>query len=52
MQCWDCSTTDTLRVRSVPRGRLYHLLSAWWWELVWALSWDPQNAVASRHGVM
>lgn len=21
MQCWDCSTTETLRVRSVPQGR-------------------------------
>lgn len=38
MQCWDCSTTETLRVRSVPRAGLCHWLSAWWWEMVWSPS--------------
>lgn len=48
MQCWDCSMMETLRVR----GGLRYWLSSWWWELVWALSLDPQNAAAARHGVM
>lgn len=51
-EVWDCSTTETLRVRNVPRAGLWQWLSAWWWELEWALSLDPQNAAAFRHGVM
>lgn len=52
MLCWDCTLTETLRVRNVPRAGLCHCLSAWWWELVWALSMNSQNAAASRHGVV
>lgn len=45
MQCWDCSTTETLRVRSVPRAGLCHWLSAWWWVGVGVVSvcpWTPR----------